>query len=124
MGRYNWLFPMFLLLSWTLKRPCCLCKLVFWRTRHLVLCSVAQATVFCPFTQVTEKTDIHLDGLQTGLALWEKLQELGRGVYSWTESQLAAFTGGSRFQSQQEVAALLVRVSPLVTGCLPYASVI
>ncbi|KAJ8356434.1 hypothetical protein SKAU_G00192280 [Synaphobranchus kaupii] len=59
---------------------------------------------------VTEKTDSHLDSLLLGLALWEKLLQLGRDVESWTGEKLASFAEGHPFHSEQEVKALQDKV--------------
>ncbi|XP_048842251.1 nesprin-2a [Brienomyrus brachyistius] len=92
-----------------------LCRQLQSQLRTIPACTEAPFeaeadTLVDRWLDVTEKTDVHLDSLQTGLVLWEKLQELGGEVHGWTESQLAAFTGGSRLWSQQEVAALLVEI--------------
>ncbi|XP_036405234.1 nesprin-2-like [Megalops cyprinoides] len=55
---------------------------------------------------VTEKTDSHMDSLQVGLALWEKLLQLGGEVEGWTGNKLSIFVEAHPFQSDQEVKDL------------------
>lgn len=65
---------------------------------------------------MTERTDSHLENLRVGLALWEGLLQLGRDVESWATNQLAAFAQSHPFQSDEEVAAMQVKMLfPLVT---------
>ncbi|KAG5846987.1 hypothetical protein ANANG_G00120830 [Anguilla anguilla] len=54
---------------------------------------------------VTEKTDSHLDNLRLGLALWEKLLQLGREIESWTGEKMALLAEGHPFHSEQDVQA-------------------
>ncbi|KAG7461305.1 hypothetical protein MATL_G00208680 [Megalops atlanticus] len=55
---------------------------------------------------VTEKTDSHMDSLQLGLALWEKLLQLGGEVEGSTGNKLAILMEAHPFQSDQEVMDL------------------
>ena len=72
----------------------------------------------CLMVQVTEKTDSHLDNLKMGLALWEKLLQLGGEVESWTGDKMVSFAEGHPFHSEQEVQSLQVTHLP-PAGNLP-----
>ncbi len=63
-----------------------------------------------PF-QVTEKTDCHLDNLQAGFSLWEKLLLLAGEVEGWSAQKLMTLAESHPFQTEQDVSAMQVKPS-------------
>ncbi|RXN16323.1 nesprin-2-like protein [Labeo rohita] len=56
--------------------------------------------------QVTEKTDCHLDNLQAGFSLWEKLLLLAGEVEGWSAQKLMTLAESHPFQTEQDVSAM------------------
>ncbi|XP_051500897.1 nesprin-2-like [Myxocyprinus asiaticus] len=55
---------------------------------------------------VTEKTDCHLDNLQAGFSLWEKLLLMAGEVEGWTAQKLMTLAQTHPFQTEQDVSAM------------------
>ncbi|KAK2883496.1 hypothetical protein Q8A67_017133 [Cirrhinus molitorella] len=63
-------------------------------------------TLMDRWLDVTEKTDCHLDNLQAGFSLWEKLLLLAGEVESWSAQKLMTLAESHPFQSEQDVSAM------------------
>lgn len=59
--------------------------------------------------QVTEKTDCHLDNLQAGLTLWEKLLLLAGEVEDWSNQKLMTLAESHPFHTELDVTAMQVK---------------
>ncbi|XP_052390559.1 nesprin-2 isoform X4 [Carassius gibelio] len=55
---------------------------------------------------VTEKTDCHLDNLQAGFSLWEKLLLLAGEVEGWSAQKLMTLAQSKPFQTEQDVSVM------------------
>ncbi|XP_016380976.1 nesprin-2-like [Sinocyclocheilus rhinocerous] len=55
---------------------------------------------------VTEKTDCHLDNLQAGLSLWEKLLLLAGEVEGWSAQKLMTLAQSNPFQTEKDVSVM------------------
>ncbi|KTG32143.1 hypothetical protein cypCar_00008444 [Cyprinus carpio] len=55
---------------------------------------------------VTEKTDCHLDNLQAGFSLWEKLLLLAGEVEGWSTQKLMTLAQSNPFQTEQDVSVM------------------
>ncbi|XP_028858074.1 nesprin-2a isoform X4 [Denticeps clupeoides] len=55
---------------------------------------------------VVERTDSHLENLQLGLSLWDKLLLLGEEVEAWANEKLGILSQTRPLQSEQEVTSM------------------
>ncbi|KAI2651915.1 Nesprin-2 [Labeo rohita] len=60
-------------------------------------------TLMDRWLDVTEKTDCHLDNLQAGFSLWEKLLLLAGEVEGWSAQKLMTLAESHPFQTEQDV---------------------
>ncbi|XP_043093802.1 nesprin-2 isoform X3 [Puntigrus tetrazona] len=63
-------------------------------------------TLMDRWLDVTEKTDCHLDNLQAGFCLWEKLLLLAGEVEGWSIQKLMTLAESQPFQTEQDVSAM------------------
>ncbi|KAF4099427.1 hypothetical protein G5714_019553 [Onychostoma macrolepis] len=63
-------------------------------------------TLMDRWLDVTEKTDCHLDNLQAGFSLWEKLLLLAGEVEGWSAQKLMTLAESHPFQTEQDVSAM------------------
>ncbi|XP_052441872.1 nesprin-2-like isoform X3 [Carassius gibelio] len=63
-------------------------------------------TLMDRWLDVTEKADCHLDNLQAGFSLWEKLLLLAGEVEGWSAQKLMTLAESHPFQTEQDVSAM------------------
>ncbi|XP_067239734.1 nesprin-2-like isoform X8 [Chanodichthys erythropterus] len=63
-------------------------------------------TLMDRWLDVTEKTDCHLDNLQAGLSLWEKLLLLAGEVEDWSTQKLITLAQSHPFHTELDVSAM------------------
>ncbi|XP_059369612.1 nesprin-2-like [Carassius carassius] len=63
-------------------------------------------TLMDRWLDVTEKADCHLDNLEAGFSIWEKLLLLAGEVEGWSAQKLMTLAESHPFQTEQDVSAM------------------